>query len=104
MTWAVAGDQVKRQRKEKSKMQNETIEHHEVQVYIDRIERASPNPTTGHALYVLGEIKAGYDLWEEEPGPTDDKLVTDDATEVRLKNFTHFYSAQRDLNPGGGNA
>lgn len=84
-------------------MEDQTNQHHEVQVYIDRIEHSSPNPTTGRALYALGQVKAGYDLWEEEPGPIDDKLIPDDASAVRLKNFTHFYSAQRDLNPGGRN-
>lgn len=84
-------------------MEDQTNRNHEVQVYIDRIEHSSPNPTTGHALYILGEVKTGYDLWKEEPGPVDDELIPDAASEVRLKNFTHFYSAQRDLNPGGRN-
>lgn len=82
-------------------MEQESRQHNEVQVYIDRVERTSPDLTTGHALYVIGQVKSGYDLWQEEPGPTDDKLIPDDAGEVRLKSFTHFYSAQRDLNPGG---
>lgn len=82
----------------------ENSKREEIQVYIDRVEHASPNPTTGRALYLLGQVKAGYDLWQEEPGPIDDKLIADDATEVRLKKFTHFYSAQRDLNPGGRNS
>jgi hypothetical protein len=82
-------------------MENQTREHHHAQVYIDRKEHTSPNPTTWAALYALGGVKLGYDLYEEEPGPVDDKLVPNDHTEVRLKHFPHFYSAQRDLNPGG---
>jgi hypothetical protein len=74
---------------------------HEVQVYIDRKEHTSPTPTTGHALYVLGEVKPDYDLYEEEQGKVDDRLIPNDGTEIKLKQFTHFYSAQRDLNPGG---
>jgi len=75
-------------------------EHH-VKVFIDRKEYSSPNPTTGAALYDLGHVKNGYDLFEEEQGPVDDKLIRNDGQEIRLKEFTHFYSAQRDLNPGG---
>ena len=43
--------------------------HHEVPIYIDRKEQKSPSPTSGAALYALGKVAAGYDLYEEEPGP-----------------------------------
>lgn len=82
-------------------MNDQAKGHHKVEIYIDRKLHASPDPTTGAALYVLGSVKPGYDLYEEEPGPIDDKLISNDQTEIRMKNFTHFYSAQRDLNPGG---
>ena len=75
-----------------------------IEVYIDRTLHRSPDPTTGAALYVLGGVKSGYDLDEEEPGPVDDTLVPNNPTEIRLKNFAHFYSAQRDLNPGAGSS
>lgn len=73
-----------------------------IEVYIDRKLHRSPDPTTGGDLYVLGGVKPGYDLYEEEPGPVDDKLIPNSPAEIRLRNLTHFYSAQRDLNPGGG--
>jgi hypothetical protein len=76
--------------------------HQNVQVFIDRKEYSSPNPTTGSALYILGHVKDGYDLFEEEHGRTDDKLIANNGHEIRLKEFAHFYSAQRDLNPGCG--
>jgi len=75
--------------------------HHEVKVTIDRIHRESSNPTTGAALYKLGEIKSGYDLWQETPGREDDRLVPDDNKEIHLHESEKFYSAQRTLNPGG---
>lgn len=82
-------------------MENQAQQHeHSVKIYIDRKEHSSPSPTTGAALYVLGKVKNGYDLFEEEQGPVDDKLIRNDGQEVRLKEFTHFYSAQRELNPG----
>jgi len=86
-------------------MQSEAHPHdRHVKVFIDRKEYSSPNPTTGAALYALGHVKDGYDLFEEEQGPIDDKLIRNDSQEVRLKEFTHFYSAQRDLNPGNRRA
>jgi hypothetical protein len=80
--------------------ENAKRERKMAEVYIDRKLHQSPDPTTGVALYLLGGVKPGYDLYEEEPGPVDDKLIPNNPTEIRLKNFAHFYSAQRDLNPG----
>jgi hypothetical protein len=82
-------------------MESPAKHHHEIKVFIDRKEHTSPDPTTGAALYALGRVNPQYDLYQEEPGPIDDKLVPNDATELRLKEYTHFYSAQRELNPGG---
>jgi hypothetical protein len=83
-------------------VENSTKHQRQITVFIDRREHTSPDPTTGAALYTLGEVRPQYDLYQEEPGPVDDKLVPNDATELRLKEYTHFYSAQRELNPGGG--
>lgn len=80
--------------------ENTETERKTTEVYIDRKLHQSPDPTTGAALYVLGGVKSGYDLYEEEPGPVDDRLIPNDPTEIRLRSFTHFYSAQRGLNPG----
>lgn len=85
-------------------MEEQKNGHHQVPIYIDRKEHKSPNPTIGTALYVLGTVAAGYDLYEEEPGPVDDKLIPNDGKEIKLKEWTHFYSAQRDLNPGAAEA
>lgn len=72
----------------------------EVEIHIDGKHYRSPNPTTGAALYALGSVQLGYDLFEEVPGPGDDKLIPNDATPVTLKNGTHLYSAKQTLNPG----
>ena len=39
--------------------QSEVHIMHEVHITIDRKNLTSPNPTTGHALYVLGEVPQG---------------------------------------------
>ena len=75
--------------------------HKEVSIIIDKKEHKSPNPTTGSALYILGNIDSTkYDLWFEVHGQGDDKLISNDETIIDLKNGDHFYSAQKNLNPG----
>jgi hypothetical protein len=74
--------------------------HNEVHIIIDKKEKTSPNPTTGAALYVLGQVQAGYELFREVHGKGDDEPIPNDGTVVNLKNGDHFYSAQQTLNPG----
>ena len=74
--------------------------HNEVTIHIDKKTYKSPSPTTGAALYTLGAIPSGYDLFEEVPGPGDDKLIPNDATSITLKEGSHFYRAKQTLNPG----
>ncbi len=76
--------------------------NHEVEISIDRKHHRSPNPTTGAALYALGGVPAGYDLWREVCGQGDDELVPNDGTKIHLTPHEKFYSAQRTLNPGAG--
>ncbi len=76
-------------------------EHQEVTIIIDKKEKKSPNPTTGHDLYVLGSIDSQtYDLFRETHGKGDDELIHDDATTITLKNGDHFFSLKKKLNPG----
>jgi hypothetical protein len=74
--------------------------HDTVTIHIDKKTLKSPNPTTGNALYALGQIPAGYDLWREVHGKGDDERISNDASQVVLKDGDHFYSAQSTLNPG----
>lgn len=72
----------------------------EITIHIDKNQYKSPSPTTGAALYTLGHVAQGYDLWREVHGKGDDELIVNDATQVVLKNGDHFYTAQSSLNPG----
>lgn len=74
--------------------------HNEVSIHIDKANVKSPTPTTGAALYTLGKVPAGYDLFEEVPGQGDDKKIPNDSTEIQLKDGSHFYTAKQSLNPG----
>lgn len=76
-------------------------EHHEVRIHIDRKPYMSPVVTTGAALYALGHVAAGYELFREVQGDREDEPIANDQTEIHLKEDQHFYSAQVTLNPGG---
>jgi hypothetical protein len=72
-----------------------------VSIIIDGKEKKSPNPTTGSALYVLGQIDPNkYDLFRETHGHGDDELIQNSNAPVELHDGDHFFSAQKKLNPG----
>jgi hypothetical protein len=75
-------------------------ESHEVHITIDKKKYTSPTPTTGHALYVLGQVAAGYDLFRENHGSGDDELIPNSDARLELHNDERFYTAQSTLNPG----
>jgi hypothetical protein len=74
--------------------------HRTVKIYIDRVEKASPTPTTGVALYALGSVPDDYVLFREVQGHRDDELVPKTEAPIHLTEWEHFYSAQGKLNPG----
>lgn len=84
-------------------MEKEHSNHDMVHIFIDKRKVESPNPTTGLALYSLGNISAEYDLFREVHGHGDDEFIPKDDSAVTLKNGDHFYSVQKSLNPGAHN-
>jgi Multiubiquitin len=64
----------------------------EIRVHIDREVHQSPNPTTGLALYQLGNINGHRELFRETEGNQEDQLIPKDETTVRLQQDEHFYS------------
>lgn len=74
--------------------------HEVVPITIDKKPKKSPSSTTGAALYTLGEVRAGYDLWRETRGQGDDEFIKNDSTAYTLKPGEKFFSAQSTLNPG----
>jgi hypothetical protein len=83
-------------------MQEDKDQKHDkpVNIIIDRKHLTSPTPTSGAALYALGEVKTGYTLYREVPGPTEDEPILNDGTQVELKNGQKFYSSEDTINPG----
>jgi hypothetical protein len=70
---------------------------HEVRIHIDEKTYESPNPTTGEALYGLGHIQPGYDLFREVKGDKEDPVVENDAEPIHLREDEHFHSGPAQL-------
>lgn len=66
-----------------------------VRVHIDQQSHESPNPTTGEALYRLGQVPAGRSLYLEVDGDQEDTMVEDGPDAVLLREDAHFHSAPR---------
>lgn len=71
---------------------NVSVSAHLVRIHIDREVFESPDPTTGDALYKLGNIPKKRELFREVTGDHEDEPVPRDATPVHLKKDEHFYS------------
>ena len=65
---------------------------HHVRIHIDQKPYESPNPTTGEALYRLGHVQPGYDLFREVEGDREDRVVENDDEPVHLREDEHFHS------------
>jgi hypothetical protein len=71
----------------------ENHEHkHQVRIHIDEKPYESPNPTTGEALYKLGSVQPGYDLFREVRGDKEDPIVENDDDPIHLREDEHFHS------------
>jgi hypothetical protein len=72
-------------------MENHEHKHH-IRIHIDEKPHESPNPTTGEALYKLGHVQPGYDLFGEVRGDKEDPVVENDAEPIHLREDEHFHS------------
>jgi hypothetical protein len=67
---------------------------HEVKIFIDQNEYKSPSPTTGAALYTLGKVEPGLELFREVTGDREDPEVSNGPETVHLKEDEHFHSGK----------
>ena len=65
---------------------------HPVRIHIDQKSCESPNPTSGVALYRLGEVRSGLRLYREVQGDREDPMITDGEEVVHLRPDEHFHS------------
>ncbi|WP_125953142.1 multiubiquitin domain-containing protein [Novosphingobium sp. MD-1] len=80
--------------------ESEMSEHEkqsEVRIHINREAYRSPNPTTGDALYDLGEIGKHEKLYRETEGNAEDHLIHRNDHSVHLVQDDHFYSQKATI-------
>jgi hypothetical protein len=65
---------------------------HEVRIHIDQKPYESPNPTNGEALYKLGSVQPGFELFREVKGDKEDPIVENDDEPIHLREDEHFHS------------
>ena len=73
---------------------SENVAAHLTQIHINREACQSPNPTTGEALYLLGNIPKHEKLYREVGGDKEDALVFRDEDAVHLTEDEHFYGQE----------
>ncbi len=72
--------------------QQEVKGKHEVRIHIDEKRYESPNPTTGEALYKLGNVAPGLELYREVTGDREDPPIENGPETVHLREDEHFHS------------
>lgn len=65
---------------------------HETRIHIDRERHNSPLVTTGAALYAIGNVTAGRQLYREARGVGEDEPIFNDQEIFHMVEDTHFYS------------
>jgi hypothetical protein len=75
-----------------SEKQPEPESKHQVRIHIDQKPYTSPNPTTGEALYKLGTVPAGLELYREVSGDKEDRPIENGPETVHLKEDEHCHS------------
>jgi hypothetical protein len=73
---------------------NTDVPAHDVRIHINREPCESPNPTTGEALYQLGNTPEHERLYREVEGDGEDQRIARDDEPVHLTEAEHFYSQE----------
>ena len=62
-----------------------------IRIFIDSHPLNSPSPTTGQALYALGDISPRKDLFREVEGEEEDQAIPRDGTVINVAEDESFY-------------
>ena len=77
---------------QESNKTEEEMRPREVRIHIDRKPYQSPDPTTGGALYALGTVPNGFQLYREVQGNNEDEPIHNDNDREHLTADEHFYT------------
>lgn len=70
---------------------------HEVRIHIDQEQYQSPEPTTGEALYKLGNIPGDRELYREVAGDREDEPILKRVENLYLQEDEHFHSGAKEF-------
>ncbi len=73
-------------------MENQEHKHH-IRIHIDQKPYESPSPTTGEALYKLGHVEPGFELFREVGGDKEDRGVPEGHELISLREDEHLHSS-----------
>lgn len=69
-------------------------QNRDLRIHIDGHPYNSPTPTTGAALYALGNVQPPLALFRESNGNREEEFIPPDALEVRLHENERFHSGE----------
>ncbi len=72
----------------------ENKDNNTVRIHIDQKAYESPKRTTGEALYALGHVQPGLELYREVNGNKEDQPIDNSAETVHVKEDEHFHSGE----------
>lgn len=73
---------------------------HEIEIHVDRKRfRVGESTMTGAEIRALAGLGTEVDLYLEEHGDRDDRLIHD-GERVKLRDEMHFFSVPRHVTPG----
>jgi hypothetical protein len=73
-------------------MEQKNHSTHGARIHIDQKPYESPNPTSGAALFALGKVPTGLELYREVEGDREDRPIANGPETVHLKEDEHFHS------------
>ena len=73
-------------------MENHEHKHH-IRIHIDQKPYESPSPTTGEALYKLGHVEPGFELFREVGGDKEDRGVPEGHELISLREDELFHTS-----------
>jgi len=80
-----------------SEREQDAKQPHEVRIHIDQESYQSPAPTTGEALYRLGNIQGDRELYREVAGDREDEPILKGGEILHLQEDEHFHSGAKEF-------
>ncbi|WP_306598827.1 multiubiquitin domain-containing protein [Geothrix sp. 21YS21S-2] len=74
---------------------SESVQPHQVRIHIDQSPYHASSPTTGEALYRLGQVAEGLVLFREVRGDEEDQPIANGPEPFHLQEDDHFHTGPK---------